>query len=1183
MDKLEEALDRATSNIVVTADARAVTSAIDAALQNADSAVQIIGEADALTAEITAAVEAADTGVIVTGDASELTGEVTAAVDAGDSQVTITGDASELTGDVTAAVDAGDSQVTITADTSQARAEVLQLGQAADEAAGGASRLKQALAGLGAAAIAKGLFDAASAASDLAESTSKATAVFGPATDDIVSFAREAAVNLGLSEQAALEAAGTFGNLFQALGVSQDAAAELSPQILTLAADLASFNNLGVDETLEKIRSGLVGEIEPLRGLGISFGAAEVEARAFELGLQDASGALSEGAKLQARYSLIVEQSSIATGDFARTSGGLANQQRILTAEFQNAVAAAGQELLPTLLALVAMARDELIPQFGELAETVFPAVAGILTDLAPIVGVTLDLLILLAPVIEAVGTAIGAIPEPLLTAAGGLLLFNKAFGGLGGLLNGSIGALKLLPAILGGTASALPAAASGAGGLATGITGLASGFAALNPLVLGAGVLAVGLFANWQRGREEARAYQRELDELGGSLETLDGFQQLTTAGLAKYIEEQSRINAKDQIEDLGKLGISFTQVANYAQQGAKGQLQFIDALERGGDITKVYRNEFGELVTATGEVIDANSDLGKSVEDVGFGQLAVGATDLVKSYEEIAQVTDDVSKRQIESLQAQGLLTDAQVREALAVNDSGEATRSYAEALNLLEPQVVAAARAAQATIDAYGPLAAQFIGTADALERLRDEAPGVASEIQSLRTGAEDSDSAFLNLALSIGAAELSEEAMGDAAALLGTDVETLTGIVESAAEALDTFVDTASGQLPTLADAFSNVGENSVLSVREFVSALEESTASIETFRTNLAILAYAGFSDIAGIIAEQGPEVGGALAQELVTALQTGNVEVLETVREATNGFTAEWTATSDFFRDVIGPEFILQSGLLGAGLSDAFGSNLTFAERIRIAAALAKSGLTTEGQAIAAIAATEGAQAARDYGTALNLDEKTVTEAIRAGEAIKTNAPTGAAKTAGTSVGLSFAQGVGQGIINGSVDADKAAQLLVRNAKAAADAEANAQSPSRLFAELGQNLALGVAVGIAEETESVIAEAEGMIAAVAAAVASSPAAELTIAPAVLDPETIALASLDAAATAAGITGGTGDVSLTVAAGAVVVSFTGAVSDRDARRVGAAVLDGIVDAAAQRQIAVDLRASVGANG
>lgn len=221
-----------------------------------------------------------------------------------------------------------------------------------------------AAAGIAARAVFGFATDAVSAASDLEESTSKATVVFGEFSDEIFAFTSNAPEELGLSTAAATEMAGTFGNLFVALGLSQSAAADLAPDIVQLGSDLASFNNLEVQDALDKLRSGLVGEIEPLRSLGISFNAADVAQKAFALGLGDTEGALSESDKVLARYQLILEQTSTAQGDFARTADGLANSQRTLAAQWTDMAAAIGTELTPAVSALLPVLA-EVIESFG--------------------------------------------------------------------------------------------------------------------------------------------------------------------------------------------------------------------------------------------------------------------------------------------------------------------------------------------------------------------------------------------------------------------------------------------------------------------------------------------------------------------------------------------------------------------------------------------------------------------------------------------------------------------------------------------------------------------------------------------------------------------------------------------------------------------------------------------------
>jgi hypothetical protein len=225
------------------------------------------------------------------------------------------------------------------------------------------------------------------AASDLNESRTKSAEVFGKWQKDIDSWAKGSARSMGLSKRATLEAAGTFGNLFTSMGLSQKASVGMSKGVVGLSSDLASFNNMRTDETLEKLRSGLVGEIEPLRQLGVSFNAADVERKAFELGLVDASGTVSEAAKVQARYELILEQTTNSQGDFARTADGLANKGRIAEAMFEDMRAEIGEHLLPIANQLLSWG-SKALEMFGNLSpamQKVVIALGGIAAAAGPV------------------------------------------------------------------------------------------------------------------------------------------------------------------------------------------------------------------------------------------------------------------------------------------------------------------------------------------------------------------------------------------------------------------------------------------------------------------------------------------------------------------------------------------------------------------------------------------------------------------------------------------------------------------------------------------------------------------------------------------------------------------------------------------------------------------------------
>lgn len=185
--------------------------------------------------------------------------------------------------------------------------------------------------------------DSISAASDLNETVNKVDVVFGASAKAVNAWGDTTAASMGLSKQAAEEAAASIGNLLLSTGTAPAKIAPMSMSLVKLAGDLASFNNIDPTEALDKLKSGLVGQERPLRELGVAISAASVDTEAAALGFKKLNGTFTEGEKVQARYSLIFKQTATAQGDFARTSDGLANSQRILNAELDDAKAKLGQ------------------------------------------------------------------------------------------------------------------------------------------------------------------------------------------------------------------------------------------------------------------------------------------------------------------------------------------------------------------------------------------------------------------------------------------------------------------------------------------------------------------------------------------------------------------------------------------------------------------------------------------------------------------------------------------------------------------------------------------------------------------------------------------------------------------------------------------------------------------------
>jgi|DEB0MinimDraft_3_1074331.scaffolds.fasta_scaffold04031_3 hypothetical protein len=222
-----------------------------------------------------------------------------------------------------------------------------------------------AFAAMGAAATAMALKftkDAIGAASDLEETISKVGVIFGDTAGEIDKFASTAATRLGQSKTQALDAAANFAIFGKAAGLSGQALVDFSVNFVALASDLASFNNTTPEDAIMAIGAALRGEAEPLRRYGVLLNDATLKAAAMELGIYAGNGALTAQQKILAAQKVILEQTGLAQGDFERTSDGLANSQRQITAAVADAQVELGQALLPVMLQLATFTEQTLVP-----------------------------------------------------------------------------------------------------------------------------------------------------------------------------------------------------------------------------------------------------------------------------------------------------------------------------------------------------------------------------------------------------------------------------------------------------------------------------------------------------------------------------------------------------------------------------------------------------------------------------------------------------------------------------------------------------------------------------------------------------------------------------------------------------------------------------------------------------
>ena len=222
--------------------------------------------------------------------------------------------------------------------------------------------------GLGA-AIASQIKPAIDAASDLSESINAVNVSFGDAAEGVLKLGENAARGLGLSKTELFGIATQFSSFAGTIAGEGGNIVQVVDEISQRGADFASVFNLDVSDALAKFQSGLAGQSEPLRMYGIDLSAAAVQAHALEMGITDGTTQMTEAEKVTARYSLLMQETSGVTGDFAKTSDGLANQQRILKAEIENTRAEIGEKFMPILQEIQTFVLDTVIPAFQDFWE----------------------------------------------------------------------------------------------------------------------------------------------------------------------------------------------------------------------------------------------------------------------------------------------------------------------------------------------------------------------------------------------------------------------------------------------------------------------------------------------------------------------------------------------------------------------------------------------------------------------------------------------------------------------------------------------------------------------------------------------------------------------------------------------------------------------------------------------
>lgn len=188
---------------------------------------------------------------------------------------------------------------------------------------------------------------------DYVENLNLFSASMGEYAASAQEYAEKVGDVLGIDPSTWMRNQGVFMTLGTGFGVATDRAAIMSQQLTQLGYDISSFFNVSVEDAMQKLQSGISGELEPLRRLGYDLSQAKLEATALSLGIDKAVSSMTQAEKAELRYYAIMNQVTTAQGDMARTLEAPANQMRIFKAQLEQTARALGNIFIPAINAIL--------------------------------------------------------------------------------------------------------------------------------------------------------------------------------------------------------------------------------------------------------------------------------------------------------------------------------------------------------------------------------------------------------------------------------------------------------------------------------------------------------------------------------------------------------------------------------------------------------------------------------------------------------------------------------------------------------------------------------------------------------------------------------------------------------------------------------------------------------------
>lgn len=205
-------------------------------------------------------------------------------------------------------------------------------------------------------AAAKLLSTAIAKSSQYTEDLNLFTVSMGKYAEEAYNYAQKVSEIVGIDPAEWMRNQGVFNTIITGFGVAGDKAAYMSKNLTQLGYDIASFYNLDFESAMQKVQSGIAGELEPLRRLGYDLSVARLEQERLNLGIDKSVSSMTQAEKSQLRYYAMMTQVTQVQGDMARTLEQPANMLRVLRAQIEQCARAIGNLFIPILTKVLPIA-----------------------------------------------------------------------------------------------------------------------------------------------------------------------------------------------------------------------------------------------------------------------------------------------------------------------------------------------------------------------------------------------------------------------------------------------------------------------------------------------------------------------------------------------------------------------------------------------------------------------------------------------------------------------------------------------------------------------------------------------------------------------------------------------------------------------------------------------------------